>query len=161
MSSPIVRISPVNRRQMGASSPFVHCEYMRDLFPPGDELMQPPNRGSGNDYDMSQPYRMYYGDNAPGFPQHPHRGFETITIALEGFIDHSDSLGNGWGYGNGVLQWLTAGRGIVHGENFPLLNRDKSNPLRVLVIWLNMPSKNKMVDPYFAMVFLYISLCYV
>ncbi len=94
---------------------------------------------------------MYHGDRIPGFPQHPHRGFETVTAVLEGTIDHSDSMGCAGRYGSGDLQWMTAGKGIVHGENFPLINENKPNPLRLFQIWLNLPSKNKMVPPEFVM----------
>lgn len=95
---------------------------------------------------------MYHGDRIPGFPQHPHRGFETLTATLTGIIDHSDSMGNAGRYGNGDLQWMTAGAGIVHGENFPLINKDTVNPLRLFQIWLNLPAKSKMVTPAFVMV---------
>jgi len=87
----------------------------------------------------------------PGFPQHPHRGFETVTIMRSGFIDHSDSLGATARFGAGDVQWLTAGEGIVHCEMFPLLERDKPNPLELFQIWLNLPSADKLVAPHFAM----------
>ena len=87
----------------------------------------------------------------PGFPQHPHRGFETVTYVRTGLIDHSDSLGAAGRFGRGDVQWLTAGGGIVHCEMFPLLDRDGPNPLELFQIWLNLPAADKMVDPYFTM----------
>ena len=94
---------------------------------------------------------MYHGEVVPGFPQHPHRGFETVTIARRGYIDHSDSLGATARFGHGDTQWMTAGKGIVHAEMFPLVEREKSNPLELFQIWLNLPSKSKLVAPHFAM----------
>ena len=94
---------------------------------------------------------MYHGRVVPGFPRHPHRGFETVTVAREGFIDHSDSLGAKARYGGGDTQWMTAGRGIVHAEMFPLREQEADNPLELFQIWLNLPAASKMVDPYFEM----------
>jgi redox-sensitive bicupin YhaK (pirin superfamily) len=118
----------------------------------GDGKMQAPRRGNGADFDPRSPYRMYHGDRIPGFPQHPHRGFETVTATMEGTIDHTDSVGNAGRYGHGDLQWMTAGKGVVHGEMFPLVNDKSPNTLRLFQIWLNLPRVNKMVDPAFAMV---------
>ena len=94
---------------------------------------------------------MYHGRVVPGFPSHPHRGFETVTIVRQGLIDHSDSLGAAARYGAGDVQWLTAGQGVVHAEMFPLLNASKPNPLQLFQIWLNLPAKRKMVAPHFKM----------
>ncbi len=68
-----------------------------------------------------------------------------------GFIDHSDSLGATARFGRGDVQWLTAGEGIVHCEMFPLLDRDGPNPCELFQIWLNLPAADKMVEPYFTM----------
>src|SRR6185437_6969894 len=87
----------------------------------------------------------------PGFPQHPHRGFETVTFVRRGFIDHSDSLGATARFGRGDVQWLTAGAGIVHCEMFPLLDQSAPNPCELFQIWLNLPAADKMVEPYFTM----------
>jgi redox-sensitive bicupin YhaK (pirin superfamily) len=87
----------------------------------------------------------------PGFPQHPHRGFETVTFVREGFIDHSDSLGATARFGRGDVQWLTAGAGIVHSEMFPLLKPDASNRLELFQIWVNLPARSKFAAPYFTM----------
>lgn len=131
--------------------PFLFLVYHKDHYPAGDAHMQAPRRGNGADFDPSAPYRMYHGDRIPGFPQHPHRGFETITATLSGLIDHTDSLGNGGRYGYGDLQWMTAGKGIVHGEMFPLLHMDQDNPCSLFQIWINLPAKDKMVEPNFVM----------
>lgn len=132
--------------------PFLFCVYHRDMYPPGDKNMQAPHPGDGSDFNPNSAYRMYHGDRIPGFPQHPHRGFETITATLEGLIDHTDSMGNAGRYGHGDLQWMTAGKGIVHGEMFPLINTKKSNPTKFFQIWINLPSRSKMVEPAFKMV---------
>ena len=102
--------------------------------------------GNGSDFNPHAPYRMYHGDNVPGFPQHPHRGFETVTATMAGLIDHADSVGNAGRYGEGDVQWMTAGSGIVHGEMFPLVHSHKSNHLRLFQIWLNLPQKSKFVE---------------
>lgn len=133
--------------------PFLFCVYHNDDYPADESggKMETNFPGNGADFDPYVPYRMYHGDKVPGFPQHPHRGFETVTATTVGLIDHADSVGNAGRYGEGDVQWMTAGSGIVHGEMFPLVHSDKPNPLRLFQIWLNLPARNKMVDPSFAM----------
>ena len=104
------------------------------------------------DFAGKDGWRMYHGDVVPGFPQHPHRGFETVTYVRKGLIDHSDSLGATARFGRGDVQWLTAGGGIVHSEMFPLVDRDAPNPVELFQIWLNLPAARKMDDPYFTMI---------
>jgi redox-sensitive bicupin YhaK (pirin superfamily) len=94
---------------------------------------------------------MYHGETVPGFPSHPHRGFETVTIVREGRIDHSDSAGATARFGDGDVQWLTAGKGIVHCEMFPLRHQEQPNPTELFQIWLNLPAKSKMAEPHFTM----------
>ena len=74
-----------------------------------------------------------------------------MTLVRRGFIDHSDSLGATARFGQGDVQWMTAGRGIVHAEMFPLRERETTNPLELFQIWLNLPKADKMVEPYFTM----------
>jgi len=139
----------------GTQDPFLFCAYHDDAYPAGNEKLGPraslTGRNIGQDFEGKDGWRMYHGEVVPGFPQHPHRGFETVTIVRRGFIDHSDSLGATARFGQGDVQWLTAGRGINHAEMFPLLERERPNPLELFQIWLNLPKSDKMVEPYFSM----------
>ena len=108
-------------------------------------------RNLGQDFSPNQAWRMYHGQKIPGFPAHPHRGFETVTVVTTGLIDHSDSLGAAGRFGFGDVQWMTAGKGVQHCEMFPLLHKDKENPLELFQIWLNLPKANKFAAPHFAM----------
>jgi redox-sensitive bicupin YhaK (pirin superfamily) len=94
---------------------------------------------------------MYHGEKVPGFPAHPHRGFETVTVVTKGLVDHSDSLGAAGRFGFGDVQWMTAGKGVQHCEMFPLLNQEQDNPLELFQIWLNLPKAKKLATPHFAM----------
>mmetsp|Transcript_22202 Transcript_22202/g.35851 ORF Transcript_22202/g.35851 Transcript_22202/m.35851 type:complete len:347 (-) Transcript_22202:269-1309(-) len=151
MSTSLVRKVEALQFPFQTPDPFLFAVYHNDAYPAGDDKMQAPRKGDGADFDPSAPYRMYHGDRVPGFPQHPHRGFETITATMDGIIDHTDSVGNAGRYGLGDLQWMTAGKGIVHGEMFPLVNNDRPNHLRLFQIWLNLPSARKMTEPAFVM----------
>ncbi len=135
--------------------PFLFCVHHEDAYPAGNESFGPnaslAGRNLGQDFEIKDGYRMYHGRTVPGFPQHPHRGFETVTIVRSGYIDHSDSLGARARFGMGDVQWLTAGEGIVHSEMFPLLDREKGNPVELFQIWLNLPRADKLVKPHFSM----------
>ena len=135
--------------------PFLFCVHHNDAYPQGNATMGPAasltGRNIGQDFASKDGWSMYHGDTIPGFPSHPHRGFETVTITRQGLIDHSDSLGATARFGGGDVQWLTAGKGIVHCEMFPLVHTDKPNPLELFQIWLNLPARNKMVQPHFTM----------
>ncbi len=136
--------------------PFLFCMHHDDAYPAGNDAMGPSapldGRMIGQDFSGKDGWSMYHGDVVPGFPQHPHRGFETVTVARRGFIDHSDSLGAAARFGEGDLQWMTAGKGIVHSEMFPLRNRDARNHTELFQIWLNLPAQRKMVAPHFKMI---------
>jgi quercetin 2,3-dioxygenase len=135
--------------------PFLFCVHHDDHYPKGNEQLGPAapldGRELGQDFAGKDGWRMYHGAAVPGFPQHPHRGFETVTVVRRGLIDHSDSVGATARYGNGDVQWLTAGRGILHSEMFPLVDRNGDNPLELFQIWLNLPRTDKLADPHFAM----------
>ncbi len=135
--------------------PFLFCVHHLDAYPAGNEDLGPAASLAGHelgaDFAGADGWRMYHGLEVPGFPQHPHRGFETVTYVREGLIDHADSLGAAARFGGGDTQWLTAGRGIVHSEMFPLLDRSSPNPLELFQIWLNLPAESKLADPHFAM----------
>ncbi len=135
--------------------PFLFCVHHLDHYPAGNGAYGPATgvagRNIGSDFEGIDGWRMYHGQTVPGFPQHPHRGFETVTFVRQGLIDHSDSLGAAARYGEGDVQWLTAGSGIVHAEMFPLLNNDAPNPAELFQIWLNLPKVNKMAPPHFTM----------
>jgi Pirin len=95
------------------------------------------------------PLRYRVGHTVPGFPAHPHRGFETITILRRGVIDHSDSLGASARFGAGDVQLLTAGPGIIC-RDVSLARAQRSQPFGA-VSDLNLPARHKMVEPNFTM----------
>ena len=155
MSSPMI----LQRLPLGMPwptiDPFLFCVHHDDAYPPGNGQFGPAaslaGRQLGQDFGRRDGWSMYHGRSVPGFPSHPHRGFETVTIVRQGLIDHSDSLGASARFGAGDVQWLTAGSGIVHAEMFPLLDGAAANPLELFQIWLNLPASKKMADPHFTM----------
>ncbi|RED96668.1 pirin family protein [Marinoscillum furvescens] len=154
MNNSIKSIEPLGF-PWATQDPFLFCVYHKDDYPKGNGKLGPDaslaGRNLGQDFDPSNSWRMYHGTTVPGFPQHPHRGFETVTIGEKGLIDHSDSLGAAGRFGNGDVQWMTAGKGVNHSEMFPLLKDDEENPLVLFQIWLNLPKKSKFVEPHFKM----------
>src|SRR5512142_3432381 len=83
-------------------------------------------------------------DYLAGFPWHPHRGIETITYVLAGSVDHGDSLGNKGNLGAGDVQWMTAGRGILHQE---MPKGDPQGRMHGFQLWANLPASLKMTEP--------------
>ncbi|HET9955146.1 MAG TPA: pirin family protein [Polyangiaceae bacterium] len=151
----MLRIEKLGAPPWPTLDPFLFCVHHRDAYPAGNGELGPvadlSSRQLGNDFSGREGWSMYHGRVVPGFPRHPHRGFETITVVRRGLIDHSDSLGAAARYGQGDVQWLTAGQGIVHSEMFPLLDANAPNPLELFQIWLNLPSSSKFVEPRFSM----------
>ncbi len=142
--------------QWETADPFLFCVHHEDAFPKGNEMMGPSNehfkgRHMGDDFIIKDGFRMYHGKTVPGFPGHPHRGFETITVVRKGIVDHADSLGAAGRYGDGDVQWMTAGKGVQHSEMFPLIKTAEENPMELFQIWLNLPKAKKMVEPHFKM----------
>jgi hypothetical protein len=134
-----IEVSNIQSNSLNTFDPFISANYYVENYPFGDDHMRLPTKGDG--------YRLYHGVDIPGFPRHPHRGFETITATVQGFVDHADSFGNSGRYGEGDMQWLVAGKGIVHSEMFPLIHDQKPNPLKVFQIGLNLPTKSRDVEP--------------
>jgi redox-sensitive bicupin YhaK (pirin superfamily) len=154
MSDTVIKVMPLGF-VWETSDPFLFCVHHKDSYPKGNSEMGPASslagRNIGSDFELKDGWRMYHGDSVPGFPEHPHRGFETITIVLEGMVDHFDSSGASGRYGDGDVQWMTAGSGLQHSEMFPLVHEDKPNPLELFQIWINLPAKDKFVEPHYKM----------
>jgi redox-sensitive bicupin YhaK (pirin superfamily) len=85
------------------------------------------------------------GDYIAGFPEHPHRGFETVTYMLTGRMRHRDSAGNEGLITNGGVQWMTAGRGVAHSE----MPEQNEGLMEGFQLWLNLPGKDKMCEPWY------------
>jgi redox-sensitive bicupin YhaK (pirin superfamily) len=84
-------------------------------------------------------------DYIAGFPDHPHRGFETVTYMLSGRMRHRDSAGHEGLLGNGGVQWMTAGRGVIHSE----IPEQKDGVMEGFQLWLNLPAQSKMAEPWY------------
>ena len=104
-ASPIVQVQPLGFPWQ-TLDPFLFCVYHDDAYPKGNGRMGPEaslaGRQIGQDFSRKDGWSMYHGETVPGFPSHPHRGFETVTIVRKGLVDHSDSLGATARFGGGV-----------------------------------------------------------
>jgi len=147
----------LGRQPWKTFDPFLFCVYHNDQFPKAqvDTLGPDPallrGRDITSDFSYKDGWSMYHGTEMPGFPSHPHRGFETVTVTMKGLVDHFDSLGATGRYGKGDVQWMTAGNGVQHSEMFPLVDDKAPNPLELFQIWLNLPGAKKTAAPYFEM----------
>jgi quercetin 2,3-dioxygenase len=156
LADPVLSLTPLTTSgSWQTRDPFLFCVHHDDAYPVGNEQLGPSvsleGRRLGQDFEGKDGWRMYHGRVVPGFPRHPHRGFETVTVVRRGLLDHSDSMGAAARYGEGDVQWLTAGNGIQHAEMFPLLRRDADNPLELFQLWLNLPRASKRAEPHFSM----------
>jgi redox-sensitive bicupin YhaK (pirin superfamily) len=155
--SPIIQTFPIAAAQWPTADPFLFLAHHLDAYPAaaGDTAGPDPAELAGRDLGMDfhgrDGWNMYHGTVVPGFPQHPHQGFETITVVEEGIVDHTDSEGAVARYGQGDTQWLTAGAGVAHAEMFPLLDPDAPNPLHLFQIWLNLAPEDKRTPANFQM----------
>ena len=155
-SNPIMNITKLAETgTWQTKDPFLFCVHHHDVYPSANQNLGPnasfSGRDIGQDFSNKDGWSMYHGSIIPGFPRHPHRGFETVTIVEKGLIDHADSLGAAARYGNGDVQWLTAGNGIQHAEMFPLFDKVNTNSIDFFQIWVNLPASRKRVKPYFSM----------
>lgn len=155
MKNAVLNVTPLTAPWSGAD-PFLFCAYHLDHYPASDGDMGVPvealgGRPLGSDFSRKNGFSMYHSERVPGFPVHPHRGFETVTFVRRGYVDHADSLGATARYGAGDVQWLTTGKGVQHAEMFPLLDKGEDNTLELFQIWLNHPARNKFVEPEFKM----------
>ncbi|KAA8492056.1 putative quercetin 2,3-dioxygenase [Porphyridium purpureum] len=154
----IQKVLPVSRGPFQTQSPFLFAVYHLDNYPPSraqDGMgVQPAllhGRNLGMDFGNSD-WNMYHGRLVPGFPQHPHCGFSTITLVRRGTVDHHDSLGSYGRFADGDTQWMDAGRGVSHSEMLPLLHAEEGkNTLDLFQIWLNLPRASKGCAPNYTM----------
>ena len=89
----------------------------------------------------------YRPGEAKGAPDHPHRGFETVTYVLDGRMNHEDSKGNAGSLGPGDVQWMTAGRGVVHSEMPAAELESRGGSMHGFQLWVNLPRRDKMMEP--------------
>ncbi|WP_028605923.1 pirin family protein [Ottowia thiooxydans] len=96
--------------------------------------------------DYAAPTRFDATTERRGVGQHPHRGFETVTIVYDGEVEHRDSTGGGGVIGKGDVQWMTAGGGIIHEEYHSSEFARKGGPFEMVQLWVNLPAKDKMTQ---------------
>ena len=121
MSSPILSIQPLGFPWV-TFDPFLFCVHHDDPYPKANGRFGPAASLSGHaigqDFQNADGWRMYHGEQVPGFPGHPHRGFETVTVVRRGLVDHSDSLGAAARYGGALLELAIGDKGSYAYVNF-------------------------------------------
>lgn len=142
-----VRVTPIGMH-WDTEDPFIFASHHEDDYPHGNRQQAPPleeisGRDLGRDYEMRMGYRMYHGKVVPGFPMHAHWGYETITLAEKGYVDHFDHMGIQGRYGFGDVQWVCASSRYSHCEMYPLADQEGRNPNDITQIMLNLPLELK------------------
>jgi hypothetical protein len=127
------------------SSPEAH--WVGDGFPVRSMLSPAANLSPFLLLDYAGPATFTPTDRPRGVGQHPHRGFETVTIVYQGELEHRDSTGNGGTIGAGDVQWMTAASGILHEEFHSKAFTRTGGTLEMVQLWVNLPSKDKKADP--------------
>ncbi len=145
--SSVQKLVDINIHWSG-DDPFTFVSHHHDTYPKGNEQMAPPlelirGRNLGRDYQERFGFRMYHGRVVPGFPMHAHWGYETISIAEKGFVDHFDTENNFGRYGDGDMQWTLASSKYEHCEMYPLLDQEDDNPVWITQIMVNIPLDRK------------------
>ena len=147
MTSAVIYSSTPITFKLDLQDPFIFTAHHLDYFPRGNADLGPLEGAQA-----AGPYNMYYSKTGvPGFPAHPHTGFETITIVDSGMVDHFDSLGSCGRYGHVDVQWLSTGHGVQHAEMFPLLSQEHDNPLELFQIWFNSSPAQKQAPAAYKM----------
>lgn len=146
-SSGPVKVSPIGMH-WDTEDPFIFASHHEDDYPHGNRQQAPPleeirGRDLGRDYEMRFGYRMYHGKVVPGFPMHAHWGYETVTLAEKGFVDHHDTEGVQGRFGFGDVQWVSASSRYEHNEMYPLAEQEDRNPNDITQIFVNLPLELK------------------
>lgn len=122
----------IGRPTMEGAGVRLHRVFGYDQVPSFDPFLMLDDFGSANPDEY-----------LAGFPWHPHRGIETVTYMLHGEVKHGDSMGNQGAIGDGQIQWMTAGSGVIHQE----MPQRQSDYLRGFQLWVNLPAQKKMIAP--------------
>ena len=155
MADPVLEVAPLGF-QWATVDPFLFCVHHVDRTRPAMMRSALLRRWPDATSAWTSPVSTVGGCTTarpfPAFPQHPHRGFETVTFVRRGFIDHSDSLGATAALRSAATcSGSPPARASCTARCSRCSNRDGPNPVELFQIWLNLPASDKMVDPYFTM----------
>ena len=142
-----VRVTAIDMH-WDTEDPFLFASHHEDDYPKGNRQQAPPlseigGRNLGRDYEKRLGFRMYHGKVVPGFPMHAHWGYETLTLAEKGLVDHFDNMGICGRFGKGDAQWVCASSRYSHNEMYPLADQEGRNPNDITQIFINLPISMK------------------